>query len=137
MPPGKAEFPPKVAKLLDLEFISYDDQEQIMHIRMPIKPEFDNPFNVTFGGTFGMYFDMCFGPFSGLITRAAATSLDLNVTYIKPIMVSDQYIHVKGYVNSQSRQFLNLRGEAFKEDGTLVATATSRMMIFDPSRIKR
>jgi len=82
-----------------------------------------------------MYFDMAFGPFSGLITNAATTSLDLNVTYIKPLMVRDEYVHVKAYVISQSKQYLNVRGEAFKGDNILVATATSRMKIIDPTRM--
>ncbi len=136
MPSDQAQFPPNVAKLLGMEFISYDDHDQIMHIRMPIKPEFNNPINITFGGTHGMYFDMAYGPFSGLVTKAATTSLDLNVTFIKPLMVSDDYVHVKAYVISQSKQFLNLRGEAYKAEGTLVATSTSRMMILDSNRIK-
>jgi len=102
VPEDLAQFPPNVAKLLDVEFISYDDQAQIMHVRMPIKPEFNNPLHITFGGT-----------------------------------VADGYCYVKAYVVSRSIQFLNLRGEAHKEDGTLVATATSRMMIIDPSRMKR
>jgi acyl-coenzyme A thioesterase PaaI-like protein len=137
VPSGIAQFPPNVAKLLELELLSYDDQEHIMHVRMPIKPDFNNPFHITFGGTYGMYFDMAFGPFSGLVTMMPTTSLDLNITYIKPLSVADQYCHIKAYVTSQSKQFLNLRGEALKEDGTLVATATSRMMIIDPTRLKR
>ena len=137
VPSGIAQFPPNVAKLLEVEFISYDDQAQIMHVRMPIKPEFNNPLHITFGGTYGMYFDMAFGPFSGLVTLVGTTSLDLNITYIKPLTVADKYCYVKAYVVSRSKQFLNLRGEAQKEDGTLVATATSRMMIIDPTRIKK
>ncbi len=136
VPSGIAQFPPNVAKLLEVEFISYDDQEQIMHVRMPIKPEFNNPLHITFGGTYGMFFDMAFGPFSGLVTMVGTTSLDLNITYIRPLRVADKFCYVKAYVVNRSKQFLNLRGEAHKEDGTLVATATSRMMIIDPSRMK-
>ena len=132
---GMAQFPPNVAELLEMEFVSYDDEEKVIQARMPIKPEFNNPFHITFGGTYAMYFDMAFGPFSGLVTQAATTSLDLNITYIKPLTVKDEYVDVKAYVVSQSKQYLNVRGEAYKGNNILVATATSRMMIFDPMRM--
>ncbi len=134
-PSGMGQFPPNVAQLLEIEFISYDDELLTIDARMPIKPEFNNPFHITFGGTYGMYFDMAFGPFSGLITNAATTSLDLNITYIKPLMVKDEHVYIHAIVVSQSKQYLNLRGEAKKVDGTLVATATSRMKIIDPTRL--
>lgn len=133
---GRASFPPNVSYLLEGEFIKYEPG-QSMTMRFPVKSEFDNPFHITFGGVYGMYFDMAFGPFSGLVTKAATTSLDLNVCFLKPLSTADKYVTVRAEVVSQSKQFLILEGKAYKGDpSTLIATATSRMMIFDPKRMK-
>lgn len=133
---GRATFPPNVSHLLEGEFVKYDPG-QSMTMRFPVKSEFDNPFHITFGGVYGMYFDMAFGPFSGLVTNAATTSLDLNITFLKPLSVADKYVTVIAEVVSLSKQFLILEGKAYKGDKpTLIATANSRMMIFDPNRMK-
>ena len=85
----------------------------------------------------GMYFDMAFGPFSSLVSKGATTSLDLNVTFLKPLSVADEFVVVKAQVVSLSKQFLILEGKAYKGVGaTLMATCTSRLMIFDAKRMK-
>ncbi len=132
----KAQFPPKVFELLKGEFIEYVEGKSIK-MRYPIQTKFDNPFHITFGGTLGMYFDMTFGPFSGLVTQAATTSLDLNICFLKTLSIADEYVYINAHVVSQSKQFLTLRADAYKGDNILVGTATSRMMIFNPNRIKR
>ncbi len=134
-PSDRVSFPPPVASILDGEFLEYEEGKRML-MRFPIKPEYDNPFHITFGGVYGMFFDMAFGPFSGLVTQAATTSLDMNITYLKPLSIKDEYVYVEAIVESLSKQFLILSGKAYKTDDTLVATCTSRMMIFDPSRMK-
>jgi acyl-coenzyme A thioesterase PaaI-like protein len=106
-------------------------------MRFPIKPEFDNPFHITFGGVYGMFFDMVFGPFSSMETGVGTTSLDLNINFIKPISVADQFVTVKATIVSKSKQFIILEGNAFKGENVLVATCTSRMMIIDPNRMTK
>jgi acyl-coenzyme A thioesterase PaaI-like protein len=133
-PSGRANFPPKVANLLNGELVDYQAGES-MTMRFPIKPEFDNPFHITFGGVYGMFFDMVFGPFSSIETGIGTTSLDLNVSFIKSVSVADKYVTVKATIISQSKQFIILEGRAYKGDNILVATCSSRMMIIDPKRM--
>ncbi len=122
------QFPPPVASILQGEVISYHPHKS-MRARFPLQEKFNNPFGITFGGTYSMYFDMVMGPFSGVEAGAPTTSLDLNVSFLKPLKPSDEYVEIDISLISKSRQFILLAGQAYKPDGTLVATASSRMFI--------
>lgn len=126
-------FPPPATKHLDLEFLEYIPGKKLKH-RAPIKEETYNPGAMVFGGYYAMYFDAAFGPFSFLETEKFCTSLDLNVSFLKSLSLKDEYIIVEASLISKSKTFLIMEGKAYKPDDTLVATATSRMMILDPKR---
>lgn len=128
-----AQFPPPVFKILGGEFLAINDTS--IEIQFPIKTEYNNPFGQTFGGMYGMWLDGLFGPFSGVVCMAPTVSLDLNITYFKPVSPKDNYVIGKAYVINKSKTFLNLEGQIFKQDGTLCASGTSRMMILDPNRM--
>jgi len=127
-------FPPPATKGMDIEFIEFDKEKGFFHIRGPIKESYNNPGGVVFGGYYGMFFDACFGPFSFLIAKSYVTTLELNLSFLKPLKVKDQYWHVEAHLVNQSKSFLIMEGKAYKEDRTLIATATTRMMILDPKR---
>ncbi len=135
-PTGKAQFPPEVAKYIPSEFIEYKKGESLK-LRFKIKKEFNNPFNITFGGVYGMFFDAVFGPFSGLEAQKPTTSLDMNITFLKSLSVADEYVDITAKVISKSKTFLILQGEAHNSKGDLVATCNSRMMVVDMSRMSR
>lgn len=126
-------FPPPATKHLDIEYLEYNPGQSIKH-RAPIKAETYNPGSIVYGGYYGMYFDAAFGPFSFLETQKMCSSLDLNVCFLKSMSVKDEYIIVEATLISTSKSFLLMEGKAHKPDGTLVATATSRMIILDPNR---
>jgi len=130
----QGEFPPPFAKTLEGEFIEFEQDHCKM--KFPIKPSFNNPFGITFGGYFGMWIDCSMGPFSGFVAQAPTTSLDLNITYIKSVSPKDEYVYATVNVVNKSKSFLNLEARITKEDGTLCATGTSRLMILDPKRMK-
>lgn len=128
-------FPPPATKHLDIEFLDYNPGATIK-LRAPIKAESYNPGGIVFGGYYCMYFDAAFGPFSFIETQEFCTSLDLNVSFLKSMSVKDEFIIVEATLISKSKSFLMMEGKAHKPDGTLVATATSRMMILDSKRKK-
>ena len=97
----------------------------------PIKESYNNPFGITFGGYYGMFFDAAMGPFSGLTAKAPTTSLDLNVTFLKPLSPADKTVTVDVEVVSMSKSYLILSGKAHSGRGVLVATCTSRMLILN------
>jgi uncharacterized protein (TIGR00369 family) len=120
--------PPQFVSDLEMSVLEYTSGESIK-VTFPIYEKYNNPMGSTFGGYFGMFFDAAFGPFSGLSTKAATTSLDLNVSFIKGLSTADKEVIVKVEVVNQSRSFLIMEAKAYKTDGTLVATATTRMFI--------
>ena len=130
----KSEFPPKVASILEGVFLELDEEK--VKMAFPVKEAFNNPFQITFGGIYGMWLDQIFGLFSGIVTMAPTTSLDLNITYYKSVSPEDKTVIVTAQVVNKSKTFINLKGEIRKEDGELCASGTSRMMILDPKRMK-
>lgn len=97
----------------------------------PIKESYNNPFGITFGGYYGMFFDAAMGPFSGLTAKAPTTSLDMNITFLKPLSPADQTVIVDVEAVSLSKSYLILSAKAHSGRGVLVATCTSRLLILN------
>ncbi len=127
-------FPPPATQHMDIEFVNVDLKQGLFHIKGPIKTDYNNPGGVVFGGYYGMFFDAAFGPFSFLLAQAYVTTLEMNISFLKPLHVKDGMWEVKAKLVSQSKSFLMMNATLLKEDGTLVATAATRMMILDASR---
>ena len=127
-PPGKLTVPPPFMSGLGMNYLVCEPGKYAK-VSFPIKEAYNNPFGITFGGYFGMFFDAAFGPFSGLTAKAPTTSLDLNVTFLKPLSPKDEEVFIEVEVISQTKSYLILNGKAYKKDDTLVATATSRLYI--------
>ncbi len=113
---------------LEGEILEYNEGDSLK-VSFPIKEKYNNPMNVTLGGYFSVFFDLTYGPFSFIETQGPTTSLDLNVSFIKPVSVTDKNIIVEAKIVSKSKTFINFEGKAYKNDGTLLASSTSRMMI--------
>ena len=113
---------------LEGEILEYNEGE-FLKVSFPIKEKYNNPMNITLGGYFSVFFDLTYGPFSFIETQGPTTSLDLNVSFIKPVSVTDKKIVIEAKIVSKSKTFINFEGKAFKNDGTLLASSTSRMMI--------
>lgn len=130
---GQGLFPPPATKHLTIEWLDYEPGKLIRH-KVALKEEFYNPGKVIFGGYYGMFLDAAFGPFSFLETQTYCASLDLNLSFIKSMSVEDGHAFVQANLVSLSKSYVIMDGHVRKEDGTLVATATTRMAILDPSR---
>ncbi len=113
---------------LEGEILEYNEGDSLK-VSFTIKEKYNNPMNVTLGGYFSVFFDLTYGPFSFIETQGPTTSLDLNVSFIKPVSVTDKNIIVEAKIVSKSKTFINFEGKAYKNDGTLLASSTSRMMI--------
>ncbi|RLD74999.1 MAG: hypothetical protein DRJ07_18870, partial [Bacteroidetes bacterium] len=113
---------------LEGEILEYNEGKSLK-VSFPIKEKYNNPMNLTLGGYFSVFFDLTYGPFSFIETQGPTTSLDLNVSFIKPVSIIDKKIIVEAKIVSKSKTFINFEGKAFKNDGTLLASSTSRMMI--------
>ncbi|MEN8122012.1 MAG: PaaI family thioesterase [Bacteroidota bacterium] len=120
--------PPLSSIDMESEILEYKTGESLK-VSFPIKEKYNNPMNVTLGGYFSVFFDLTFGPFSFMEIQGPTTSLDLNVSFIKPVAPADKNIIIEAKIVSKSKTFINFEGKAFKEDGTLLASSTSRMMV--------
>jgi len=120
--------PPLSSIDTEAEIIEYKEVKSLK-ASFPIKEKYNNPMNLTLGGYFSVFFDLTFGPFSFMEVQGPTTSLDLNVSFIKPISAADKKIIIEARIVSKSKTFINFEGKAYKEDGTLLASSTSRMMV--------
>ena len=123
-------FPPPAIRDLDPTLIEYIPKKSIKW-SYPIKERYNNPFGITFGGYYSCFFDAAFGPFSGLTTGYPTTSLDLNVSFFKPLSPKDEQVIIEAEIVSLSKSYLILHGKAHNSQGVLVATANSRMLILN------
>jgi len=120
--------PPLSSIDTESEILEYKAGESLK-VSFPIKEKYNNPMNVTLGGYFSVFFDLTYGPFSFMEIQGPTTSLDLNVSFIKSISPADKKIVIEAKIVSKSKTFINFEGKAYKEDGTLLASSTSRMMV--------
>ena len=120
--------PPLSSIDMEAEIIEHKPAESLK-VSFPLKEKYNNPMNNTLGGYFSVFFDLTYGPFSFMEAKAPTTSLDLNVSFIKPVSTKDENIIIEAKIVSKGRTFINFEGKAYKEDGTLLASSTSRMMI--------
>ncbi len=127
--------PPPFMKGLDMQFLSHDPGKGVK-VSFPIRESYNNPMGVTFGGYFGIFFDAAFGPFSGITVKGPTTSMDLNICFLKPLSPKDKEVIIEVEVVSHSKSYLILHAKAYKGDNVLVATATSRMLIMDLSKMR-
>ena len=131
----KMKFPPSFMEEMGAEVLENVEGKSVT-VSIPIKTSYNNPLGITFGGYYSVFFDTAFGPFSSLAARAPTTTLDLNICFIKPLSPKDESVLVEANVVSLSKNYLLLSAEARKLSGELVATATSRLLLMDVSRMK-
>ena len=125
---GDITVPPLSFIDLGGEILEYKEGE-FLKTSFPIKEKYNNPMNITLGGYYSVFFDLTYGPFSFMEIQGPTISLDLNVSFIKPITTADKNIIIEARIVSRSKTFINMEAKAFKNDGTLLASSTSRMMI--------
>ncbi len=124
------QIPPPAVKGLEGTLLEHIPGQSIKW-SFPVKESYNNPFGITFGGYYGMFFDAAIGPFSGLTAKRPTTSLDMNITFLKPLSPADQTVVVAVDVVSLSKSYLILSAKAHSGRGVLVATCTSRLLILN------
>lgn len=122
--------PPESSKEMNAEIIEYVEEESIK-VKFPLYEKYNNPAGLILGGFLPVFFDLSFGPLSYLVAKKPTTSLDLNTTFIRPITIKDEEIVIKSSVVNKSKSYLILEAQAFNSKNDLIATATSRMLIFN------
>ena len=92
-----------------------------------------NPIGVVHGGYAATLLDSACGcaVHSSLSAQQAYTTLDLNVSYLKPITRDTGAVRAQGRVRSIGRRVAFAEAELTDPEGRLLASATSTLLIFE------
>jgi uncharacterized protein (TIGR00369 family) len=121
--------PPPCAELLGWEFIAEHPVEGRIEIAFHPTAQMTNSKGSVQGGIVAAMLDDTMGP--ALITMTGGTefpsSIDINVSFLKPVMPGR--VIGKGKVVSRGRSVAFLEAELFDENGMLLARSTSSVRI--------
>ncbi|TGM94486.1 PaaI family thioesterase [Leptospira licerasiae] len=121
------QVPPPAFKELSGEFVSYVRKKEMV-CSFYVEPRFSNPMGVFQGGFLAAAFDNTFGPLCYLAAGKPTTTLELSVSYIRMVK-ENQRITVQAKVVARGNQHIYLEGEAFDEEGKLLAKSTTQVLI--------
>ncbi|MDD3269844.1 MAG: PaaI family thioesterase [Syntrophomonadaceae bacterium] len=120
--------PPNCVATMQSEFVEYIVGHSISY-DYPALEIFSNPRKAMQGGFIGAAFDNTFGALTFLLTgQMEMATIDLNVSYHKPIFEND-ILTVTAILQSKGKTIVNLRGEAYDRQKSLIATATTNIML--------
>jgi len=124
--------PPPVAALLGMEIDDVADGQATFALT-PHESHF-NPIGVVHGGVLCTVLDTVLGcaVHSTLQAGWAYTSIDLNVSYLRPVTLETGRITFVGTVVKRGRRVSYATAEARDAVGTLVATATGSLLVMEP-----
>ena len=121
------EIPPKIFIEMEAEVVDYENKKSLT-IKMPIKEKYKNPLGFMQGGMIAAAIDNTVGPLSFLVAPPSVTTT-MNITYIRPVPVSDEFVFVKATIIDQTKKTIYTRAEVFNKDSKLKATATTSFMV--------
>lgn len=118
---------PNCLSVMEPTFVEYIPDE-MLEINFPVLELYLNPLNVMQGGFISAAFDNAFGFLKDLVTKSKAVTLDLSTSYHRPIYKDDN-LTIKVYMKHRGNTIVSMYAESFNDDGKLIATSTSKMMI--------
>jgi len=91
-----------------------------------------NPLGVVHGGLACTLLDTVVGcaAHSTLAAGLGYTSIDLSVSYLRPITLRHKLLRAEGTVVKPGQRVIFAEGRVFGPDGELLATATSSLLVF-------
>ncbi len=126
--PEGLTLPPNCFVEMQGKYLEYVENE-MLKIAFPVQEKYCNPAGNLLGGMVSAFFDNTFGPLSYMAAKKPTVSLDLNITFIKPIAPKDGDIIVEGRIVKMTKSFIIFEGRSYNSRNELIATGTSRMMI--------
>ncbi|MGI5921002.1 MAG: PaaI family thioesterase [Syntrophomonadaceae bacterium] len=125
------ETKPNCVLFMKQEFVEYVVGESATYA-YPVLEVYANPRGGMQGGFISAAFDNTFGALVHMITKhLQIVTLNLNVSYHKPIYVNDKLI-VTAFLKSNGKTIMHLIGEAYDTHQNLIATATSSFFLLAP-----
>jgi uncharacterized protein (TIGR00369 family) len=129
---GKLPLPP-IAKLFGFVMKEIDPGRVVFEC-VPDESAY-NPIGVVHGGLVCTLADTvaACAVHTTLEAGIAYTSIDLNVSYLRPVTKDSGLLRATGIVTKPGRRVAFSRAEIAAEDGRLVATATSSCLVMGPA----
>ncbi len=126
----RGELPaPPIASLLGFSLVELDEG-RVVFVCAPDESTY-NPIGVIHGGLVCTLADTVTGcaVHSTLDARHAYTSIDINVSYLRPVTTDSGTLRATGTVTKSGRRVAFASAEIVDGRGTLVATATSTCLV--------
>lgn len=125
--------PPPVAHLLGFERPWVEEGKAVFSLRPG--EHLYNPIGTVHGGILATLLDSAAGcaVHTTLEAGVGYTTVDLSVTYLRPVTRETPLLHCTGEVVHAGRTIATARAEVRDEDGRLYATATATCLIRRPS----
>lgn len=127
--------PPPIAQLLGMG-ISAVSRGEVSFTVDPHESQY-NPLGVVHGGVACTILDTVVGcaVHTTLEPGWSYTSIDLNVSYLRPFRLSTGALTVTGRVVKPGRRVAFAEGRAVDAAGTVIATATSSLLVMPPDSV--
>jgi uncharacterized protein (TIGR00369 family) len=116
--------PPRCFEEMDAEMQAYDPDAQVLRVRIPVQPRYENPTGVMQGGFLCAALDNVLGPLSYLVAPPSATT-QLNVTFLRPVTPEHEFVEVEARFEERAGKQLLFSGTVRTPDGTTAATCTA------------
>jgi len=120
--------PPPMASVFAFEIVEIGDGE----VRFAVTPDESayNPIGAVHGGLTCTLLDTAVGCAAQTLLPAGVTytSIDLQVSYLRPVQNGDRLL-AHGWVTKPGRRVTFAQGDVRGEDGRLLATATSTLLV--------
>ncbi len=123
--------PPPLAVTTNMEIVSVERGTVVFETR-PTQAHF-NPLGTIHGGLACTVLDTVLGcaAHSTLAAGVGYTSIDINVSYVRPIQPGHAPLRATGRVRKGGSRVIFADAELVDRDGTLLATATSSLLVFE------
>ena len=121
--------PVGIASLLDIRCPEVEDGRIVLTCKT--RPDFANPLGMLHGGIAATLLDTAMGcaVHTSLPANLGYTSLDISVRYIRPSAIDGRELRAEGRVVHRGRKVRTAEATLTDEEGQLVATATSSLMV--------
>lgn len=117
----------KSFKIMDPTFVECLSEDNVV-ISFPVVEWQINGFNSMQGGFIAAAFDNVFGILCyGAINKELFTTLDMNLTYHRPIFLDD-VLKISVNIKCIGKSIVCMNGEAFNSENKLIASATTNTM---------
>ena len=121
--------PPPIASMLDFRITAVEDGE----VSFAVTPDESayNPIGLVHGGLVCTLLDSVVGCAvqSTLPAGTGYTSIELKVSYMRPIHADTGEVHARGWVTKPGRRVAFAEGDVRDDNGKLLASASSSLLI--------